>query len=164
MNQLVIKNTSLVALVDDSDFARCSIHTWTINDMGYCLSSCAILRQDTRHVYERIYLSRYVLGITDPSVVVDHINRDPLDNRKSNLRICSRAENSLNQKKREGTSSKYKGVTFDKKSSKWRARVVYEKVEYHLGFFEEEKEAAIAVNNFYAKHKPEFRIFNIIES
>ena len=52
--------------------------------------------------------------------LVDHINGDKLDNRRSNLRIATRSQNNANKGKRKGTSSKFKGVSWDKKRNKWK--------------------------------------------
>jgi hypothetical protein len=72
---------------------------------------------------------------------VDHINRDTLDNRKQNLRICTHQENSCNLTKRENTTSKYRGVNYQKRRNNWRARITYKGKEYHLGEFNTEEEA-----------------------
>ena len=52
--------------------------------------------------------------------VIDHIDHNPLNNQKSNLRICSRAQNCMNQLPQKiQKSSKYKGVCWDKQMNKW---------------------------------------------
>lgn len=72
---------------------------------------------------------------------IDHIDGDTLNNRLSNLRKCTKSDNSRNQKKTRG-SSKYKGV-YLYKSGIWRATIQLEK-KTHLGYFEDEREAAQA--------------------
>ena len=54
---------------------------------------------------------------------IDHINQDKTDNRAENLRWCSHSENHFNIPKRQGCSSKYKGVTWDKWNNKWKSSV-----------------------------------------
>lgn len=90
-----------------------------------------------------IYLYRHILK-ADEGIVVDHINGNPLDNRKSNLRLCSQAENCYNSAKRSGAKSKYKGVSIRDEAKPFRARLHKDGKEYHLGSFETEIEAAIA--------------------
>jgi hypothetical protein len=82
-------------------------------------------------------------------MVVDHINGDTLDNRKSNLRICTKLQNQYNQKKHKGNKhSKYKGVTLRKelKSKPWEAFIYANRTHRRLGYFATEIEAAEAYN------------------
>lgn len=71
---------------------------------------------------------------------VDHRDGDGLNNRRKNLRLATHAENGYNSKKRVGTTSKYKGVSFHPRAGKWRVQV---KGKY-LGLFRTEEEAAQA--------------------
>ena len=73
-----------------------------------------------------VYLSRWILGLLDPAVshlIVDHIDQNPLNNRRSNLRIVDKRINILNSvsKRDQKTSSKYKGVCWSKQSKSWMA-------------------------------------------
>lgn len=65
---------------------------------------------------------------------VDHINHDPLDNRRENLRICSNAENMRNRKK-------CAGVDFYRRTSRWRAHITFNGRHLHLGYYATEGEA-----------------------
>jgi hypothetical protein len=81
--------------------------------------------------------------------VIDHINRNPLDNHKSNLRICSQRQNVVNSKKKEGCVSKYKGVSWDismKRKKRWYAACEYNNKQIKIGRFATEIEAALAYN------------------
>lgn len=62
-------------------------------------------------------LHRFILGITDPKTVVDHINHDSLDNRRSNLRACVHAENGSNCLMYRNNTTGFKGVAIDKDGS-----------------------------------------------
>jgi len=73
-------------VVDASDSSRVSGHKWHMLGSGYVQSSTAGR------------LNRYILGCSDPNVFVDHIDRDKLNNRKSNLRVCTNSENLYNMK------------------------------------------------------------------
>lgn len=65
----------------------------------------------TKGVKRTDSMSRFILNITDPKVLVDHKDRDSLRNTKKNLRIASRSQNNRNRKRHKGGHSKYRGVT-----------------------------------------------------
>lgn len=78
-----------------------------------------------------IGLHRFVMN-PSKGLTVDHINRNPLDNRRCNLRICTQFENNQNQK--HNTSGKV-GVTFNKKSNKYIAYIKVKRKHITLGEF-----------------------------
>jgi len=94
--------------------------------------------------------------------LVDHRNRDKLDNRRSNLRLASRTQNEANKAKRKGkTSSQYKGVTFSKGLKKpWRAVITADKKNYSLGYYHTEAEAAREYNEKAKELFGEFAYLN----
>lgn len=73
---------------------------------------------------------------------VDHINGDKLDNRRSNLRLVTSSQNSMNRKPIRNTKSGYKGVTFNPRNNTWQARIGYMGKRIHLGNRKDVKEAA----------------------
>ena len=89
-------------------------------------------------------MHRLILGLKKGEQA-DHINGNGLDNRRCNLRKCTRAENMRNWHKVWG-SSKYKGVAWYKAYNKWEVRIKTERREVHLGYYENEKEAAKIYN------------------
>ena len=81
----------------------------------------------------------------------DHKNRNPLDNRRANIRICTHQENLFNQTKQvsyggKPCSSKYLGVFWDKEKKKWRASITLNRKGYNLGRFSSELAAAERYN------------------
>jgi hypothetical protein len=96
---------------------------------------------------------------------VDHINGDTLDNRRENLRVCTRKENNQNCNKR-GTlpKSKYKGVVWVKKVGKWKAQIKSDKKTIYLGYFKDELLAAKAYNSAAILYFGEFARQNKIGS
>lgn len=81
-------------------------------------------------------------------LTIDHKNGNTLDNRKINLRICSIRENNLNKPKiQKQTSSKYKGVSWQKKEKKWYSSIKSNYKSYNLGLYEKEIDAAKAYDN-----------------
>ena len=78
---------------------------------------------------------------------VDHIDGDRANNCVSNLRYASHQENQMNKRKTTtDTTSKYKGVYWNRDKSKWHSRVWIDRKSTHLGLFDDEKEAARAYN------------------
>jgi hypothetical protein len=88
-----------------------------------------------------------VLLLTDDGMEVDHANGDRLDNRLANLRPCSSSQNKCNSVMRSDNTSGYKGVTWSKKSKKWRARIYLSGREKNLGWFSTAHDAYEAYNN-----------------
>ena len=84
--------------------------------------------------------------LMDPpkGMVIDHINHNGLDNRRENLRICTRAENSRNRGKQKNNTSGYKGVCWYKRDKKWRAQIKKDSKKIHIGYFDIIEDAARA--------------------
>ena len=78
--------------------------------------------------------------------VVDHINGDGLDNRRSNLRLVTYSQNAANRRARAGGTSRFKGVTWHKQSKKWQAVIRVNGRPMYLGVFADESDAAAAYN------------------
>ena len=77
-----------------------------------------------------------------PNQEIDHIDRDKLNNRIENLRICSKNGNMQNKIKSKNTSSKYRGVFYSNNEEKWKCGLTVNFIRHHIGTFENEKEAA----------------------
>ena len=144
-----------VALVDDEDFERVSQFKW-------CASWHSRQRVYTavrRNCGTNVLMHRFILQ--PPSMMhIDHINHDTLDNRRANLRVCTNAENHRNQRKTPGTSSQYKGVSWDRRKQKWRAQIRKDYKQQWLGYFADEDEAARAYNVAAQEHFGRFALLN----
>jgi hypothetical protein len=92
-------------------------------------------------------------------MVIDHINRNGLDNRRANLRLATVAQNAWNSKKRKSRSG-YKGVCYDKAKRRWRAAIVNHGRRIHLGYFEDKIEAAKAYDAAAKKYCGHFALLN----
>jgi len=138
------------ALVDNYDYDKLSEHIWRVNNAGYASRRITAheLKYDKEHPHKKILMHREIKGF--PSKPVDHINRNKLDNRKSNLRVCSNRVNCFNTPTRVCTSM-FRGVFYakgGKLKNRWTAQInISENKRKHLGFFETEIEAAEAYNN-----------------
>lgn len=92
---------------------------------------------------------------------VDHIDRNPLNNHASNLRWVTNGENGRNRLSHRG-SSKYKGISFNKKRKKWEAQIQLNNKRQYLGSFDYEKEAALVYNKKAKEIFGEFALLNDI--
>lgn len=105
-------------------------------------------------VSSRPFLHRLILGLApDDPRTVDHIDGDPLNNRRSNLRIATVAENAQNQGSRGGYSS-YRGVSWDASRGKWIATAMLNGRRTTIGRFVDEDEAGEAVARWRGEHMP----------
>lgn len=91
----------------------------------------------------KLSLHSYIMN-SKKGEIVDHINGDFLDNRKSNLRICTRQENSLNRRKPKNNTSGYKGVNKAGHNGLWSAGITVNKTGYRIGLYGSLIEAAEA--------------------
>ena len=90
----------------------------------------------------------------------DHINRNKLDNQKSNLRIVTRQQNNINRDSFRNSTSEYKGVTWHKGDQRWHAQIRHNNQLLFLGAFNEEKIAAAAYNHYAEKYFGKYAVLN----
>lgn len=137
------------AIVDDVD-AHVAAMRWNRSPAGYAQRK---VRVDGR--YRTVLMHRLILGLDRGDArEVDHRNRDRLDNRRENLRVGTAA---LNQQNREGipnTSSRFRGVIWERQRKKWRAQVMLNGRTVTLGRFDHEEDAAAAASSWRAEHMP----------
>lgn len=120
-----------VALVDDEDFERVSQYKWHI-DRGYAamtISGKGIM-----------YMHRFINN-TPKGMSTDHINRNKLDNRRSNLRTCTQRENNTNMKLRGDNTSGHRGVTWHKNDKRWQAQINIQGRLLYLGQYKKLQDA-----------------------
>lgn len=137
------------ALYDPEDEGLASESTWRLSTHGY------VMRNSWNKTKERFF-HRAVLG-AKPGEDVDHINGNPLDNRRANLRIVTRAENLQNRARlTKINTSGYRGVSFCKQTKRWRGKAQINGRLYHVGRFATAEEAGEAVRQFLNKNAPGF--------
>lgn len=85
-----------------------------------------------------------VVCAAPPGVEVDHRDGNGLNNRRANLRLATSGQNKANSRKRGGTTSQYKGVSWFQRTGKWHAEIQAHGQRHYLGYFYEETEAAAA--------------------
>jgi len=137
-----------MALIDGEDYERANTFKWSASVTPYTVYAIRHWREKGKRCGQSLH--RFITGVVDGNLDVDHKNGDGLDCRKSNLRICTRTQNQQNQNKRVlkhgPPTSRFKGVCYDKNRSKWKAEVhapgVGGKTKY-LGRFLNEHTAAV---------------------
>lgn len=146
MRRITLFDGHTEAVVDDEDFERLNRYRWHLVK-GY----------PARHDGDgKVYMHAEVL--TPPEgMCIDHIDRDPLNNQRSNLRACSYAANMANSGKRRGaTSSRFKGVYWSRAAGKWAANIKVNRRIRYLGVFTSEEDAAraydVAAREAFGEH------------
>jgi len=148
----------LVAIVDDEDYDMLMQWKWTYLNKGYAY----------RHIYDghrylrTALMHRQIMGLLDtPSVKVDHINHDGLDNRRSNLRRATQQQNQWNCRKRSGKFP-YKGIRKRPKRN-WQALIELDGRCVTIGSFPTAEDAARAYDDCARRHFGEFACLNFPE-
>ncbi|KKN70096.1 hypothetical protein LCGC14_0434210 [marine sediment metagenome] len=141
------------AIVDDGDYEELSKHKW-------CATKGRSTYYARRAEYrEYIYMHRQILSQPD-GILTDHRDGNGLNNTRDNLRICTKGQNSMNQRPQKGGSSCYKGVSWHKARGKWHARIELNQKTKHLGIYDNEIEAAKAYDNAASELFGEFAYTN----
>lgn len=141
MKQISLRDTERYALVDDEDYPLLSRFKWYVSDNGYATTQV----RDLKH----LKMHHLVWGaIEQKKLVIDHLNNNRLDNRKSNLRLCSQKDNSDNREN-------VKGYCWDKTRRKYIVR--YKNKFYGRYATEEEAEEAFKKACSGVEYKPQSR-------
>lgn len=111
-----------------------------LDGSGYAIRTVEIEGKRTTESLHR------VLAKAKKTQHVDHINGVRLDNRKENLRLCTKAENCRNKSKQRNNKSGYKGVSWNSARKLWNARININYAQFDLGYFKTAEEAALEYN------------------
>jgi len=144
-------------IVDPDDYEEQTAHKW------YAKKGNRRMKQPRYYAArslkgKTIFMHRQIMRCPE-DMEVDHINGDTLDNRKDNLRICTRADNNYNSSSRIATSS-YKGVCFHKSTNKWQVQISYKRRKHHIGTYSHEVLAAKAYDDRASELFGEFARLN----
>ena len=121
-------------LIDDDDWEMVSKFTW---------SRFGDKRSPYFHAYagveckkQRFISLHRLIAKASPNDIVDHISGNTCDNRKCNLRLCTRKENAMNMRLKSNNTSGYKGASWIKKLQKWTAHIKVDGKVIYLGLFD----------------------------
>lgn len=145
-----------MALVDDDDYEYLSQFDWQV---AKHTQNCIYAKRGGTEKRE-IKMHRQIMGVTDPKVFIDHIDHNGLNNQKSNLRICTAAQNSANKMAHKNSKSKYQGVTWDNRSQRWVVRIRIGGVCLYRKYIKDEIEAAKLYDEAAKIHHGEFANLN----
>lgn len=127
--------------IDLDDVNKCREYKWAI---GKSVSNQGkYVKYYVVSGSEGLLLHRFLMN-PDKDMVVDHIDGDTMNNRKSNLRVCETKENLRNSKHRINNTSGYKGVTWFKPTRQWMAYIMVDYKHKTLGYFDDIEDAVEA--------------------
>ena len=110
-------------------------------------------------------MHRLILDVeNDKTILVDHVDRNGLNNTRENLRICDSSQNQANKLSFVNSSSKYKGVSWNKRENRWKVAITIYGKKYNLGSFTDESEAAKAYNRKAVELFGDFALLNEVVS
>jgi len=167
----------MVAIVDEENSDYLAHFTWCAsredngeegaeNKIYYAVRGWREGKKQHRITMHQVLAEHWGLVVA-PGSELDHVDGNGLNNRRSNLRICTHRQNIWNRRKQANTSSIYKGVSWDKRREKWEAYFHLPgtkrkgKKEF-LGYFVTEEQAALAYNDAATKYFGEFARLNIL--
>jgi hypothetical protein len=157
---MIVKIKDIQMIIDSEDLEIFKKYKWNICNKKGTLYILSFIKINGKR--KTIYYSRVITNAPD-NVIVDHIDGNTLDNRKCNLRFVNKKQNAQNMKSNKNSTSKYKGVSFDKQRKLWRVVLKVDMKQIYIGRFNLEKDAALAYNKSALQYFGEYARLNKIE-
>lgn len=154
--EIKVSNTNLKAIIDDADAPLVAHRTWYLDIEGY--PTTRLLKKEGKKL-----LRMHRVLITPPKgLFIDHIDNNRLNNRRSNLRIATKAQNMMNRGAPIQNTSGFKGVVWDPVNKKWVAQITANGKSKKIGRFRTKTQAAMAYNQAAKIYHGEFAYLNKI--
>lgn len=151
-----------VAIVDDENYEWLMQWRWTAQRRNDRDRSSYYVKCHTKQDGKWVTLLMHRLIMSCPKdMEVDHINHCGFDNRKTNLRICSRTQNTQNTRPMARKSSPHRGVVWEKSKRRWLVRITVDGKTHHLGLFRDDREAATTYNSAARRYFGRFAYQNV---
>lgn len=151
------KHSDKYALVDEKWYEELSKYKWRLSTKGYAERHATLRDKVTGR---SVRLHRFVLGITDNRIFVDHKDRNRLNDLTENLRPCTPKQNSHNRSPNKFTASQYKGVTWHKRINKWHVSLTINDKTRHGGYFLDERLAGLRYDQLAREYSDEYAYYN----
>lgn len=147
------------AIVDDDVFDYLSQFMWSMDNYGYANRATKLEKNiwRPRRMHHDIIPNK-------KGQIVDHKNRNRLDNRRDNLRVCNSKESIRNRGLNKNNSTGYKGVYLNKKKNKYQAYITVDRVHIYLGAYDNPIDAAKAYDRSATDNFGEFAFLNFGEN
>lgn len=140
------------AIIDVDDIGKIKKYKW-------CLRGNYVVT----NYLEGFLCLHHIIGGDPKNKFSDHKDRNPLNNRKNNLRLASQSQNLMNRPMQSNNKSGFKGVHWSNRSKRWISKIKANCKEIYIGSFIEKIDAAIAYNKAALKYHGEFAYINKIE-
>ncbi len=151
--KLIPLTKGLFAKVDDEDYEYLMQFKWHSSKAKSGIYAKTSICVNGKSCFVTMHK---MINKTKEGYLTDHIDHDTLNNQKLNLRSCTIEESNFNRRRIKKGNSSYKGVTFEKNESRWRARIQHKEKVYCIGSFKTEVDAAKAYD---AKAKELYKEF-----
>jgi len=146
-------NDNTIFYFDIEDYDKIKDYSWAHNNRGYV--SATLFKN------KRVLMHRLILN--NKFEIIDHINKNRTDNRKCNLRGCTKSQNGANSNVPKNNISGFIGVSFVKKTNKWCARITVDYKDMHLGTFNNKEDAIRArlkaEKEYFGEFAPQRHLF-----
>lgn len=147
ITKIPLGNSDKFALIDTEDLDKVKLRSWSLTPKGYVFSKIS---------GKKVLLHRLILE-APKGTEVDHIHHDTLDNRKSEIRLCTKSQNQHNQERIKLSNTDSKGVHYNKRTHKFQAYIGVNKMNHHLGFYDTYNEAMAVRKQAEIDFHKEFR-------
>lgn len=144
-----------IVLIDDMDYEMLNQFKWCFALRGDKKTGYAVRRTSKEDGRKLIPMHRLIMN-APKGMEVDHINRNTLDNRRSNLRLVTRSENLMNRGLLKSNTSNVKGVSWHKHHQKWIVRIQAYRKPIFIGYFKDVENAKKAYAKAAKKYHGEF--------